>query len=589
MPFASTLDESAIAQFTRLVRDLIGFAGSRLAWVMLGATVTALAEGIGLVLLVPLLGLLGVTGTPNRFVEWLAPFSLEAALGLYIGLIGGASAVICLRNFAAMRLQMDYVDDLRNRLHRALIGMEWQAFSRLRGAEITHILTSEALQAALGVQFLLNLGGWMIEVTVLVVVATRLSLLMTAGFLALMVVAALFARSLNRRTHRLGQEQGQTGRTWQSELSDNLAGMRIIRAFGMEAIRQAGFVNAMKSLRSTQLVFQRSVATATALTRTGAAVVIASVLIVATRGLGLALADTLVLIMAFLRLVSTLMKIQDGWRVVLLSLPAHASTAALLVHCQDATESSDDQSQLSPNLLHSLRLNRVGYRHSEDRPFALYEICAEIPARQVTALVGGSGAGKSTLADLLLGLSAPTQGEIRIDGRVLEGSVRRDWRSRVGYVPQDGFLFHDSIRANLYAAAPNASDDRLWHALEQAAAADFIRLLPQGLDTVVGDRGARLSGGERQRLALARALLVEPTLLILDEATSALDASSERQILEALDRLRSQLTIVVIAHRASMVRNANHVLVLDHGRLAATGSWAEVEAACGRHAYPVST
>jgi len=334
----------------------------------------------------------------------------------------------------------------------------------------------------------------------------------------------------------------------------------------------------MTSLRTTQLACQRAAGIARALTQTGAAAAVALGLVAATRVFGLPLADTLVLIMALVRLLSTLMGIQDGWRMVLNALPAHAQAHALLARCRAVAEPAGERAGPAPVLAQVLRLDGVGYHHGGNRPPALSGLCAEIPACRVTALVGASGAGKSTLADLLLGLTAPTAGRILVDGVALEGPLRRDWRRRVGYVPQDGFLFHDTIRANLLAVAPAAGDHALWHALEQAAAAGFVGALPRGLDTVVGDRGTRLSGGERQRLALARALLVAPSLLILDEATSALDASSERQILDALDRLRGTLTLVVIAHRRSTVENADHVLVLDHGRLVAAGSWSEVAA-----------
>jgi ATP-binding cassette, subfamily C, bacterial len=160
------------------------------------------------------------------------------------------------------------------------------------------------------------------------------------------------------------------------------------------------------------------------------------------------------------------------------------------------------------------------------------------------AIVGRTGAGKSSLADLLLGLLSPDNGTLLVDGIPLDGALLGHWRRSVGYVPQDNFLFNDTIRANLLWAYPEASEDDFREALSIAAADGFIGKLPEGLDTVVGERGLRLSGGERQRLGLARALLCRPTLLILDEATSALDNSG-----------------------------ADRIIVLDHGRLIQAGTW----------------
>jgi len=180
-----------------------------------------------------------------------------------------------------------------------------------------------------------------------------------------------------------------------------------------------------------------------------------------------------------------------------------------------------------------------------------------------------------------MGLAAPAEGSLLVDGTPLDAATRVAWRSRIGYVPQDPFLFHTTVRANLTLARPEAEEAELWRALEEAAVADTVRALPRGLDTMVGDRGTRLSGGERQRVALARALLRRPDLLVLDESTASLDAETEALVAEALRRLHGRLTVLVVAHRPSTVSAADHVLVLEGGRLLASGSWQEVRAAAG--------
>jgi ATP-binding cassette subfamily C protein len=155
-------------------------------------------------------------------------------------------------------------------------------------------------------------------------------------------------------------------------------------------------------------------------------------------------------------------------------------------------------------------------------------------------------------------LLRPEQGKIQVDGQTLEGEHRRAWRRQIAYVPQEVFLFHGTIRDNLLWANPRVDDAALWQALHQVAAADFVARLPRGLDTSVGERGIHLSGGERQRIALARALLRQPLLLILDEATSALDTGNEERIRDALAGLHGALTLVIIAHRLSTIRHADH-------------------------------
>jgi ATP-binding cassette subfamily C protein len=221
-----------------------------------------------------------------------------------------------------------------------------------------------------------------------------------------------------------------------------------------------------------------------------------------------------------------------------------------------------------------IHLSNVSFRYDKsDKAWALRGVDVTILARSMTAVVGPSGAGKSTMADLILGLLSPEQGMVRIDGQPLSGELLHRWRHSVGYVPQDTFLFHDTIRANLLWALPDARDRDIWSALRLAAADEFVSNTPKGLDTVVGDRGVRLSGGERQRIALARALLRRPSLLLLDEATSSLDSENERQIQEAINRLHGELTILVIAHRPSTIQRADQVVVLDKSKVVEAGTW----------------
>jgi ABC-type multidrug transport system fused ATPase/permease subunit len=190
------------------------------------------------------------------------------------------------------------------------------------------------------------------------------------------------------------------------------------------------------------------------------------------------------------------------------------------------------------------------------------QLSFSITANKTTALLGPSGVGKSTLIDLILSLQQPTKGQLFVDGISLNQIDQNQWRSQIAFVPQDAFLFHTSILENLTWAKPNATTEEIEIALKQAGAFEFIQQLPKGLDTLVGDRGTNLSGGERQRIALARALIRKPQLLILDEATSAVDDKSENLIKEALGQLSGKMTIIIVAHRSSLVELANFQIKL---------------------------
>jgi ABC-type multidrug transport system fused ATPase/permease subunit len=214
----------------------------------------------------------------------------------------------------------------------------------------------------------------------------------------------------------------------------------------------------------------------------------------------------------------------------------------------------------------------------------LHGVSFRVESGQTVALVGASGAGKSTLAALVPRLYDVGEGAVRLSGIDVRALSFASIRATVGVVTQDGHLFHDSVRANLLYAAPDASDAELWAAIESARLGDLVRALPDGLETVVGERGYRLSGGERQRLTIARLLLAKPRVVILDEATAHLDSQSEVAVQEALVAALEGRTALVIAHRLSTIRAADAILVIDDGRIVERGTHTELLAAGGRYA-----
>ncbi|TFV85676.1 ABC transporter ATP-binding protein [Blastococcus sp. CT_GayMR16] len=214
----------------------------------------------------------------------------------------------------------------------------------------------------------------------------------------------------------------------------------------------------------------------------------------------------------------------------------------------------------------------------------LHDVSFRVEPGHLVALVGHSGAGKSTIANLVARLYDVTGGNVRVGGIDVRDATLDSLRDAIGVVSQDAHLFHDSIRANLLYVRPEATEDELWTALEGARIATLVRSLPEGLDTVVGDRGYRMSGGEKQRLAIARVLLKAPGIVILDEATAHLDSESEVAVQHALDAALAGRTSLVIAHRLSTIRSADQILVIDNGRVTESGTHAELLALGGRYA-----
>ena len=230
-----------------------------------------------------------------------------------------------------------------------------------------------------------------------------------------------------------------------------------------------------------------------------------------------------------------------------------------------------------------MRFANVGFAYDEDRP-VLKNISLHAASGQTVALVGPTGAGKSTLVNLLTRFYEYSSGEVRIDGRLLTDIPRAQLRGAVGLVTQESFLFNGTVRDNLRLGNPDASDDELLAAADAANARGFIERMPDGLGTVVGERGVKLSVGEKQRVSIARALLKDPPILILDEATASVDTQTERAIQGALDTLMRGRTSFVIAHRLSTVRRADQILVMEHGRIIERGRHADLLAAGGLYA-----
>jgi ATP-binding cassette subfamily B protein/subfamily B ATP-binding cassette protein MsbA len=222
-----------------------------------------------------------------------------------------------------------------------------------------------------------------------------------------------------------------------------------------------------------------------------------------------------------------------------------------------------------------VRFDKVSFSYSAESP-AVRDLCLQALPGQTIALVGPTGAGKSTVLNLLTRFYDPAEGTVWIDDVPIT-ELSKEWlRDQTGFVTQENFLFNTSLRENLQIAKPGATDDEIWQALDAANASTFVRQLPEGLDTIAGERGIRFSGGEKQRLSIARALLKNPPLLLLDEATSALDNQTERLVQQALERLRSERTCFVIAHRLSTVQQADCIHVMQDGQIVESGTHAEL-------------
>lgn len=546
------------------IRNLLGTGLPSKKWqlallICLGG-VAGLSEGGSLFMLSVLVDRFGPGAAAASAFAWNIP-NLEMLLAAYIALVIIMALVTRARVVVAGRLRHRAVETMRYRILSALLRMEWPALQKISGPYAVQLLTSEVTRVGMGVEFLLNITAIAVRMPFLLAVALVLSPFYAVSVLAALALFFIVAVVLNRSIRRSGELLLTAGRRMHASVDGILGGRRMVKGMNMEAAHLARFSASAREMQQTQLAQTSRIATSQAVGTVAVASMVVVGLVVAVKVFHTALADALVATLAFARLGQSGIRMHDAWRSVVLSLPAEQAIRGMI------DEADRHQEPISTDIpapvpQRAINLHDVVILHRDGQSSLRFPEVS-IPVGQITVVTGPSGSGKSTLADIVMGLQAPDAGVVLVDGLPLEPATRRSWRDRVGYLPQDAFLFDQSVRENLLYACPTATEAEQWGALEKADIASIVRQMPQQMDTVVGEGGRRLSGGERQRIALARALLRNPVLLVLDEPTSALDAHSEARILRTLRQLRGGLTILVVAHRPAVIDIADHVITLS--------------------------
>lgn len=546
---------------------------------------SSVTEGIGLVLLVPLLGALQqsqaeATGVAGYIVEGLSavgiPITLLGLLGAFLTLNIFRALVTYIQAVISERFRLEMLDDLRTKSFDAILETRWEWLTTQKKSDISNLLVTEIGRLGSALLYSVRFIIAVFSITAYILVAFSLSFPLTLA--ALFLGACLFL--VMRKQHSLAQGQGkrlsQANRQVQQMVEEGLSGIKLIKILRSEARQSQLMLNIRSLLRHRTLQFTYLNAAMTCIFQILVALFMVALLYVGVTTFSLSLPTLLILVLIFARLSPQIRLIQSQINNILHS-------EAVLTNYNDLMRATaaEREETLSENLgdklpfNKSIKLSGVSFGYKSRGTLSLDDITIEIPSRQTTAIMGRSGAGKSTLADLIMGLLTPDAGRIEIDGVLLDDKNRLNWRKSVAYMPQDVFLFHDTIRNNLLWADENATDDQLQKALKFASA-DFVFDLPEQMETVVGDAGQRLSGGEKQRIALARAMIQKPNLIILDEATSALDLENEARIRDTIDRLHDDITVIVIGHRLPTLENADQLIILEHGRVKAAGKWADI-------------
>ncbi|WP_019913502.1 ABC transporter ATP-binding protein [Paenibacillus sp. HW567] len=568
------------------IRQLQRLSGAKLYLNLLGMVISGLLESSAILLLVPMLGMAGIqlggaaAGYHLPMLGFISELPQTSALMLVLGAY--VLIVLCqnlISRFVAVRnvdIQQTYSRQLRYEVYSALLRAEWSFFLKKRTSDLINVMTTEIARVLAGISAFLQFLTSLLFTLVQIGFAFWLSPTMTLSVLLCAVLLSVFSRRFIRKAKKLGSRSSSLGRQYLAGITDQLNGIKDIKSNNLEHSRLSWMHEFTGEVKEEQLDYTRLRSNSQMLYKMSSTLLIAVFIFVSFRFLHAEGPNLMLVILVFARLWPTFATLQSLMEQLASVLPSFKQLQLLQEECLQAAEHGAQEgaeAAVTPlSLKTGLEARGVDFRyHPQEPKYSLQDVNVVIPANRMTAIVGRSGAGKSTLVDLLMGLMQPESGEILADGQPITGERLLPYRRSIGYVAQDPFLYNATIRDNLTMIKPDATEDELWEALEFASSADFVRKLPEGLDTLLGDRGVRLSGGERQRLVLARAIIRKPSILVLDEATSALDTENEKRIQEALERLKASVTVIVIAHRLSTIRGADQILVIDQGRVIQQG------------------
>ncbi|WP_151736840.1 ABC transporter ATP-binding protein [Paenibacillus tengchongensis] len=566
------------------IRQLQRLSGIKLVLNLLGMAFSGLLESSAILLLVPMLAMAGIElsgGAVYRIpmLEFISELpqttALLLVLGAYVLIVLSQNLISRYVAISNVDIQQTYSRQLRYEAYSALLRARWSFFLNKRTSDLINIMTTETARVMAGISCFLQFISSLLFTVVQIAFAFWLSPKMTLVVLVCAGLLSFFSRRFIHKAKKLGGRSTQLGQQYLAGITDQLNGIKDIKSNNLERSRLAWLHEFTGEVKKEQLDYTRLRSGSQMMYKMSSTLLIAVIIFVSFRFLHAEGPNLLLVILVFARLWPTFATLQSLAEQLASVMPSFK----LLQELQEETRRAEEhgmeaagQAIVPMTLKDRLEAHNINFRyHPDDEQYSLRQVNVTIPANKMTAIVGPSGAGKSTLVDLLMGLMQPETGEILADGEPVTGGRLLAYRRSIGYVAQDPFLYNATIRDNLLMIKPDASEEELWEALEFASSADFVRKLPQGLDTLIGDRGIRLSGGERQRLVLARAIIRKPSILVLDEATSALDTENEKKIQEALERLKSTVTVIVIAHRLSTIRGADQILVIDQGRVIQQG------------------
>ncbi|MBD1869062.1 ABC transporter ATP-binding protein [Oculatella sp. FACHB-28] len=586
---------------------LLKFAKRHPGWIIISIALGfsgALFNGISTILIVPiLLNFLGLNlpeeeltggGSPGLVEGLLAPFNNLPEESRIYAMTGAILLTLLLKNLASYlstlsngHLSRLLTNSLRREGLRILLEVNLDFYAQMRIGDLINRIGQEINRTAQSIKISINILTIVLTILVFIGLLIRISWQLTLASTGLLLLVGLANQFSIVRAKFFGKALAQNSRDYSNALLDVLTGIRLIKATSNEEQEYQRVEHLILERERAEFKSQANNAAVPPINEMSGIVAVLSIVLLSRVFFAEQVGSFSVYTMStYLFVLFRLMPIigqLNGAR------NSYANAIASVDLVDDFLRRDNKNFIINgvipySHLVKGISFENVSFKYPEHENLVLNGINLWIPKGTTLALVGASGAGKSTVADLLPRFYDTVEGSIKIDGTDIRDYDVRTLRRAMGIVSQDTFLFNDSVRNNIAYARSNVTEDEIIEAAKRANAYEFILRLPQGLDTQLGDRGVLLSGGQRQRLAIARALLQNPEILILDEATSALDSVSERLVQEAIDDLSRDRTTLVIAHRLSTVRKADQIAVMEKGQVVELGNHEELMQTSGYYA-----
>lgn len=551
-----------------LIQELWQQDRKAFAQILLMQILSSLMGSVGIVMLIPMLEAVEDGG-------WDRQTSLILlVIGGYLLLLTGKALLnrcLAIRQTAFME---KYSFQLRQQLYEAVSGAGWQELAGYQQADLIGLFTTQCTQISNAVSCMIRLLASLVSALMQIVIACYISLPVTVAVIlgGIGMLAAFLP--LRKKAQRYGKEMITVSRDFYSELFHQLNCIKEIRTYNVVESHKQRFDVCNRAFGEKQVAYAKIHSLPGAVSSLAAGGVLSVVAVLSVAVWKLDMSKMVILVLIFARVWPLFSSWQGSVQMIQTNLPALDKLKSTLKNLQASAVKPEMGEAVS--FAKNVEFSHVSFRYQPEEERVLEDVCFSLKIGKITALIGRSGAGKSTTADLLMGFLTPEKGQILIDGCPLMPENGQSWRRFIGYIPQTPLILNDTVRENLKRFHPCATEEEMISALRQAVAWDFVEKLPQGMDTVLGDRGVRLSGGERQRIVLARVLLGHPRLIVLDEATSALDHESEGAIRNVLNGLRKDAAILIIAHRLATVMIADEAVVLENKTVTENGPFREL-------------